>query len=36
MPVISFHEGMKASIISDVELSDSFDVINSLKQGIKF
>lgn len=34
--VISFHEGMKASIISDVELLGSFDVTNSLKQGIKF
>ena len=31
--IISFHEGMKAAVVSDGEFSDSFDVTNGTKQG---
>ena len=31
--IISFHEGMKASVLSDGVFSDSFDVSNGTKQG---
>ena len=31
--IISFHEGMKASVSSDGEFSDSFDLTNGIKQG---
>ena len=31
--IISFHEGMKASVVSDGMMSDPFDVTNGTKQG---
>ena len=31
--IISFHEGMKASVLSDGDFSDPFDVSNGTKQG---
>lgn len=32
--IISFHEGMKAAVVSDGEFSDSFNVTNGTKQGV--
>jgi hypothetical protein len=31
--IISFHEGMKAAVLSDGDFSDPFDVCNGTKQG---
>ena len=31
--IVSFHEGMKANVVSDGDLSDPFDVTNGTKQG---